>query len=190
MCEAANELQKVRAKLVGIGNLILAHDEDAGDLTSYELLVKIEAFVKDLSRPVKDLCLRGLWSKGGGTARIAEERMRQVVVEGWTPGHDDGHAKGELRDAAECYLLELRARNDRGQVIKRPPPAWPWDVSWWKPSDDPVRSLMKAGALIAAEIDRLRRMGGSEPVPMPLPVAPAGPEAVHVQLPLMEGGTV
>jgi hypothetical protein len=34
---------------------------------------------------------------------------------------------------------------------------WPWDPSWWKPSPDPIRNLVKAGALIAAEIDRLQR---------------------------------
>jgi len=34
----------------------------------------------------------------------------------------------------------------------------PFDEEWWKPSpDDPVWQLVKAGALIAAEIDRLRR---------------------------------
>ena len=30
-------------------------------------------------------------------------------------------------------------------------------MEWWKPSIDPVRNLAKAGALIAAEIDRLQR---------------------------------
>ena len=34
---------------------------------------------------------------------------------------------------------------------------WPWSDKWWKPSDDPVRNLVKAGALLAAEIDRLQR---------------------------------
>lgn len=37
------------------------------------------------------------------------------------------------------------------------PNDWPWDRSWWKPSPDPIRNLVKAGALIAAEIDRLQR---------------------------------
>ena len=46
---------------------------------------------------------------------------------------------------------------------------WPWDMKWWKPSDeDPIRNLVKAGALIAAEIDRLQRRtepakGGEKP---------------------------
>lgn len=39
------------------------------------------------------------------------------------------------------------------------PREWPWDASWWKPSPDPIANLVKAGALIAAEIDRLQRKG-------------------------------
>jgi len=43
---------------------------------------------------------------------------------------------------------------------------FPWDKSWWKPLDtnpnqmtveDRIRHLEKAGALLAAEIDRLLR---------------------------------
>jgi len=36
--------------------------------------------------------------------------------------------------------------------------SWPWDEEWWKPDNDAVRNLAKAGALIAAEIDRLQRL--------------------------------
>ena len=48
---------------------------------------------------------------------------------------------------------------DRGDRRLRPSGwrnSWPWDFKWWKPSDDPVKDLIKAGALIAAEIDRLQ----------------------------------
>jgi hypothetical protein len=35
---------------------------------------------------------------------------------------------------------------------------WPWDRAWWKPSpNNRIRDMEKAGALIAAEIDRLQR---------------------------------
>jgi hypothetical protein len=40
---------------------------------------------------------------------------------------------------------------------------WPWDQKWWKPSDDPVKNLVKAGALIAAEIDRLQTLSTPSP---------------------------
>ena len=46
--------------------------------------------------------------------------------------------------------------DENGKV--RPCWDWPWAKKWWKPSDDPVRNLVKAGALIAAEIDRLESL--------------------------------
>jgi hypothetical protein len=97
-----------------------------------------------------------------GVELIANERQRQIEKEGWTPEHDDWHLDGALSSAAECYLLELRARKQRGQVVKSPPPAWPWERDWWKPSGDPIRNLVKAGALIAAEIDRLQRLAARD----------------------------
>ena len=93
-----------------------------------------------------------------GTQLIAEERERQINEEGWTPAHDAQWKAQELGFAARCYL-------DKGvNLIPRlydPSPFWPWDNAWWKPSKDPVRNLVKAGALIAAEIDRLQRLPGS-----------------------------
>lgn len=80
---------------------------------------------------------------------IAAERRRQVEKEGWTPEHDDTHTDGELAGAAACYAMW----GDQ----KRPPSRWPWDPGWWKPGSDPLRRLVKAGALIAAEIERLQR---------------------------------
>jgi hypothetical protein len=89
-----------------------------------------------------------------GVDLIAQERQRQVDVEGWTPEHDAEHPDGALVDAARAYALAATAP---GYDRDNPPTAWPWDEGWWKPSDYPVRNLVKAGALIAAEIDRLAR---------------------------------
>lgn len=50
-------------------------------------------------------------------------------------------------------MLENPARHWYGW--DKAPDEWPWDPSWWKPSPDVVSNLVKAGALIAAEIDRL-----------------------------------
>lgn len=103
-----------------------------------------------------------------GAELIAAERHRQIEVEGWTAEHDAGeHDDGQLAAAAETYLREARAPgtytgpyNNRTMVVACPdgvftnkPNIWPWDVRWWKPST-PLRMLVKAGALIAAEIDR------------------------------------
>lgn len=79
-----------------------------------------------------------------------------MADEGWTPEHDDGHDSGELLKAAIGYALVGFVR-DGETPPPTPPVNWPWHPSWWKPSGDPIRNLEKAGALIAAEIDRLTR---------------------------------
>ncbi len=94
-----------------------------------------------------------------GAQLIALERERQMKVEGWTPAHDDKHTDNELAKAAESYLVTVTTPDEEGDENGKPRAAWdwPWDKNWWKPSKDPVRNLVKAGALIAAEIDRLQR---------------------------------
>jgi hypothetical protein len=92
-----------------------------------------------------------------GAAIIAAERHRQIDVEGWSHDHDDRHSGGELLRAAIAYL-EAGYGQVRGRDVKSlPPMGWPFEQSWWKPKDA-ERNLARAGAFIAAEIDRLRRM--------------------------------
>ena len=94
-----------------------------------------------------------------GTELIAAERRRQIEVEGWTPEHDADWDAGQLTGAARCYAKTAQLQVCRlvSHARGRPDFTWPWDEAWWKPSDDPIRNLVKAGALIAAEIDRLQR---------------------------------
>jgi hypothetical protein len=101
---------------------------------------------------------------------IAAERQRQIAVEGWTPEHDDKHGRGELARAAAAYAYHA-AGNRQIDVLGYTPerghfsigwflPAgalWPFTASWWKAGDDNRRKLVKAGALIVAEIERLDR---------------------------------
>ncbi len=92
-----------------------------------------------------------------GTELIAEERQRQIYVEGYTAVHDDQHRGGEIAHAGACYAAAeiTRSINKNNSA----PGLWPWDREWWKPApDNRVRELVKAGALIAAEIDRLQRI--------------------------------
>lgn len=84
---------------------------------------------------------------------IAAERKRQVEAEGWSARHDDQHEEGELALAAMCYaapdwLREFFTNND---IF-----IWPWDLTWWKPKNL-RRDLIRAAALIVAEIERLDR---------------------------------
>lgn len=99
--------------------------------------------------------LASLPMSGDGLSQAAQdvlaERLRQIEAEGWTPEHDDAHNNGELAEAAGCYALH---HNDPG--LKGAPAWWPWHAAWWKPAD-PRRNLIKAGALILAELERLDR---------------------------------
>lgn len=85
-----------------------------------------------------------------GARRITAERERQMADEAWTPEHDDTHDQGELAVAAAAYALHGIA------VPTSPAQLWPWEPEGWKPKDK-LRNLERAGALIAAEIDRLCR---------------------------------
>lgn len=87
---------------------------------------------------------------------ILAERERQIREEEWTLEHDDTYTAGELVMAAVCYAFNT-VRN----MVWYPgemPVDWPWDAEWWKPTI-PRRDLIKAGALILAEIERLDRKG-------------------------------
>lgn len=95
---------------------------------------------------------------------LLAERERQKSVEGWTEAHDDEHKDGELARAAACYAMVPPSVvvREQGEGLKRlnfdPPSGWPWDEDFWHPSpNNRRRELVKAGALILAEIERLDR---------------------------------
>ena len=103
-----------------------------------------------------------------GIEIITAERARQAAPkaeggESWSAKHDATHVCGELACAASCYAMAAHAKiyaAKNGRIVDMakimPPPQWPWAPEWWKMSNDPIRMLAKAGALIAAEIDRLQ----------------------------------
>lgn len=84
---------------------------------------------------------------------VLAERARQVSTEGWTPEHDDGHTGGEMAGAAACYAMVDILHWGRHYAIQI---LWPWAQAWWKPTDR-RRNLVKAAALLLAEIERLDR---------------------------------
>ncbi|WP_175760470.1 hypothetical protein [Burkholderia anthina] len=81
---------------------------------------------------------------------VLAERCRQIEREGWTPAHDDRHDEGDLALAAIVY-----AESAVGYHASCPD-TWPWSPTWFKPAT-PRRDLVKAGALILAEIERIDR---------------------------------
>lgn len=84
---------------------------------------------------------------------VRDERLRQITQEGWSAEHDDAHDKGEMAAAAATYALH----GLRGGFFGRwRATMWPWGSEWWKPKDR-RRNLVRAGALILAEIERLDR---------------------------------
>lgn len=104
---------------------------------------------------------------------VLVERLRQIRVEGWTPEHDDEHTYHEMAFAAACYAEHYASRAwllEGGELARglnvdpndyeadEAPDMWPnsWDLDWWKPSD-PRRDLVRAAALLIAEIERLDR---------------------------------
>lgn len=94
-----------------------------------------------------------------GHELIERERKRQVIDEAFVDAHDDVHTNDELVLAAVQYALpeDRRSYNLTGDHV---PIDWPWEDGAFKPTpDDRVRELVKAGALLAAEIDRLIRGG-------------------------------
>ncbi|WP_059415535.1 hypothetical protein [Cupriavidus basilensis] len=81
---------------------------------------------------------------------VVRERRRQIAEEGWTPEHDDEHQAGDLARAGACYALH---GGDDAGFLDFPPPQWPWAAPYWKPGTQ-HRNLVKAGALILAELER------------------------------------
>ncbi len=91
---------------------------------------------------------------------IAEQVAKNRAA--YSAEHDDGHVSGELLDAASCYLewagqQVLHGRGDIATLMAGVGVMWPFEPESWKPSNDPIRNLAHAGALIVAEIERLLR---------------------------------
>ena len=94
---------------------------------------------------------------------IAAERRRQIEVEGYDTKHDLTHKPGDIALAGACYACNASAwlgTNSFGELGKKYAELsqhgfrWPFEDKYWKPKN-PLSDLVRAGALIAAEIDRM-----------------------------------
>lgn len=98
---------------------------------------------------------------------VENERARQIVVEGFSPASDDRHDPGLLARAAACYarfaglVLSRDAIAGGPDVDRGVPRDWPWSRQWWKPRT-PRRDLIRALALLVAEVERIDRAADSE----------------------------
>lgn len=125
----------------------------------------------ETAKQLLDLLLRQATNTGAGPEAAAgnelsqasidvlAERRRQVEVKGWDNEHDDAHPCGEIAAFAAVYAMPEGARD------------WPaTDTSYgdtiaealtpidWQPKfGDRRRDLVKAAALLIAEIERLDR---------------------------------
>lgn len=99
---------------------------------------------------------------------IAAERRRHVEAEGWDSDHDDNHVDGSLAQAAAVYAFGATVGCAERSVMDefgttgtphRIHSLWPasWSREWHKPKSR-RRDLVRAAALIVAEIERLDRL--------------------------------
>lgn len=79
---------------------------------------------------------------------VLAERQRQIIGEGFITARDDGYTNLELADAAAQYALQAGSWPSLN--------VWPWNPDTFK-EGIPREMLVKAGALILAEIERLDR---------------------------------
>ena len=113
----------------------------------------VEALVEALESAQRKIAELEARTPTAAAVDVLVERRRQVSAEGWTPEHDDAYHNSELADAAACYAIHAHNQGFSTPVI------WPWSLGWWKQSGA-RRDLVKAGALILAEIERIDRAAG------------------------------
>lgn len=94
-----------------------------------------------------------------GINDVSSERLRQIEEEGHGAASDDNLMPGMLGAAGACYAIHAawtRAEDKPGEPLSGVPIWWPFSRDLWKP-EDPRRNLVKAAALIIAEIDKIDR---------------------------------
>lgn len=113
--------------------------------------------MKNPNQPAKDEAAELQTAKGPDLTPAARdvlnERARQQTVEGYSLADDDSHDEAELACAATWYALpeHLRKWFEASDID-----LWPFEVSSFKPKNR-RRDLVRSGALILAEIERLDR---------------------------------
>lgn len=95
-----------------------------------------------------------------GAIDIGAERLRQITSEGFSAEHDAEHDDGELLEGAMAYAADARRTRTGaapGTDSDGAENDWPFETAGFKPTSYRA-TLVKAGAMIAAEIDRTDRI--------------------------------
>ncbi|HAV1442111.1 TPA: ead/Ea22-like family protein [Enterobacter hormaechei subsp. xiangfangensis] len=114
---------------------------------------KIQALLDELEAAEKRIAEQEATAFSKAAIDVLAERQRQQSAEGWTTEHDDDHSCGEMALAASSYAQYAHRKPIAPAII---PFNWPWEPEWFK-QQGPRRDLVKAGALILAEIERIDR---------------------------------
>lgn len=110
--------------------------------------------------------------KKTGVELIADERKRQIEVKGYDAEHDEGESAFQLASAAAMFIAEALNKDFknhthydnkgnvarfqiRGVDTKKWNEEWPWADKDGRANADIKTCLIKAGALIAAQIDNV-----------------------------------
>lgn len=169
-------LHRVRFRIVALGRTITqcyysSGDEDAQPeavhIATFNPKTAIELLDRLAALEAENAALKADAELTEAASDVLAERKRQISAEGWTIEHDDDHDDGALSAAASTYAL---AASDRLNPVRRGiefgggrrgPSTWPWSRDSWK-YGTPRRMLVKAGALVLAEIERLDRAARSK----------------------------
>jgi len=90
-----------------------------------------------------------------GISLISAEQKRARAL-GFTLEKDLGHPENAMAYAGACYAIAPTLPEQYRSGYRSPGGAWTLDPEKWKPhAEDRIHELVKAGALIASELDKI-----------------------------------
>lgn len=128
----------------------------------------LNAYVYDFANAVEREVKAQAVPEGSAIKDVINERQRQINQEFYSTENDDEYKQNELLRAAVCYAENVVRRgwvfdSNFGPDVyqeEEAPDLWPWDLDFWKPRN-PRRDLVRAAALLIAEIERIDRSTGA-----------------------------
>ena len=144
-----NTEHQVGVLIQKLGTLHLKNVDVAVFVSNILQMSDREILIFDIANPKHSLYLNNMDNnKKTGVELISDERLRQIEVEGYDAEHDERETWDVFASAAISYIVA-------GLNPEMAIDFWPWDEEYYKPKDT-LRNLERAGALIAASIDRYK----------------------------------